>query len=181
MPASTALTERSIEVLRTFPGWAQDDPNIVAIAHVWAMEGQRMEDAADAITANAIPVTVTELGAAWHEKNLRLPVNPSGTTISQRVERIVAGYRSRTNVSGLSWQADVTDLVGGPGWHYTEDSDDFLMTVYVPFGGSTEQFLRLQKQIPLLGSWPCHLTLSLQSEAGFILDQSQLDNQQFHP
>jgi len=168
-------------MLADVPGFMVEDPNIRAVLHVFAKEGERIEAALNEIRDNGIPARVTALGASWHERQLGLVVNPVGVSLTERRERIVAGYQTKQSAYGSSWENDVTGLVGGTGWTYTEDAATATVTVYLPWGALSDPFLRIKAQIVTLASWPCHLDLSVQSTGGFILDQSQLDNQQFHP
>ena len=156
------------------------DPSIQAVIDCHARESDRLEALMVEVRDNAIPVRVTALGIAWHEWRLKLPVDPA-LSLNQRRDRILARYGGRELVAGTSWQADVNALIGGLGaWRYEEDSENFLITIFVPWPPGTEPFLALEHQVKLLPTWPCHLELDVQSEAGFILDQSELDNEAFH-
>lgn len=170
MPAFEALTERGLAMLDDLPTVVRDDPHFRAVVHCYAREFDRLEELATQLRDGFIPESATPLTLpAWE---LLLRIAPTGTEEERRNRVLAALPALFGDPSGLSWEDGVTALVG-PGWEYTEDTATFTLNLVLPV---------LPPELPQLEAvirefTPAHLDLVLASSAGFLLDQSQLDQE----
>lgn len=172
-----ALTARADEMLRELPGWAQSAPEHKAVCVAYANEGQRQEAMAREVRDGLIPQRANALTLPLWETMLKLTVSPSGQTVEERRATVNARLeQAAADPSGVSWEVRITRFLG-PTWTYKEEEPQTIRATVPWQPGSAEfQFAKrlFRREIP--AAWE----LILQSEEGFILDLSELDNEAFH-
>ena len=170
------LGDRYEERLAEAPGWLRETPEWQAFVRCATSEGQRMEELAKQIRDTFIPYRVPTLGLPVWEAILGLPGLGDE---SVRRDQVLSGYSGAIPDSrGVRWEEEVTRRIG-VGWSYEEDSAGFEITITVPFTAGSDAFLSVEPAVRPIT--PAHLEITVLSAAGFILDQSQLDQEQFHP
>lgn len=179
MPAWSAMTPLGLAMLDEVPSWLRDDPDTRAVLHCKAKEVERQREMARAIRDDLIPLRAAARGLAWWERYYELPVEPEGLSEEQRRALVLGRIKRDPPISsGLSWQEQVTALIG-EGWSYEEHTTDARITVKIPAKPGSELFEVARERIPRLLSWPCHMELELVSVEGFVLDLSELDVEPF--
>ena len=179
MPAWSALTDLGRAMLNEIPSWLRDDPDMRAVIHCKAKESERQREMARAIRDDLIPFRAAGRGLAWWERYYELPVEPEGLSEEQRRALVLARIKRDPPISsGLSWQEQVTALIG-EGWTYEEHTTDARITIKVGFAAGSEMFEFARERIPRLPSWPAHIELEFASVEGFVLDLSKLDLEPF--
>lgn len=178
MPALSALTDKGREMISQLPSWLRDDPDTRSVIHCYAREAERQQDALRAIRRDLIPGIATSRGLAWWEKILGLTVAPVGLDDDQR-RALILGMLIQlvAGASGQQWEEALLALIG-PGLSYVEESP-YTVRVTLPFPPESLNYQRLERLARAFT--PAHLELIFQSEVGFVLDQSQLDQEPFHP
>lgn len=181
MPAESALTERGQMFRSWLPVGLRDSPDHLAVLHALAHELDRLEASIETVRAQFFPQTADVLLGVY-EHELKLTVEPEGLTLDERRTRVLAMLlKSRSTPAGTDWQDNVTLLVGS-GWTYAEhDPDDpdspseYTVVVRLPFPPASTLYAlteRLLREIT-----PAHLDLVVTFAGGFVLDQSQLDQE----
>lgn len=177
MPTYAALTERGKLLLSELPGWIQDDPDMRGVVHAYARESERMEQNAAEVRDNFIAARATALLLRAWERTVRTTEEPSGKSVAQRVAVIQSRLQRMSLRSlGTDWEEAVDALVGA-GWDYVEDAANYTLTISAAVPPASTALLREL----ILPFTPAHLVLIVNSFGGFLLDQSQLDQQSFHP
>lgn len=177
MPAAAAITPLGWQLIDALPTWARDAPEFRAVQHCFAKEADYERALARRVRDNMIPVRVDELGLSWWEEMLKLPVNPPDINVEDRRASVLAGIgRMIADATGFHWVGLVTELIG-LGWSWSLDGN--TITLVVPLLPGSEAFLRLERLVREFT--PAHLDIDVSGGAGFILDQSQLDQEPFHP
>lgn len=172
------LTADHREVLEQIPGWAQDAPEHQALAIVFANESARMRTKAQEVRDGMIPVRANALTLPLWELMLKLQVNPPGLGVAERRGLVIGKLLAAPpDPSGTTWQQRVTSIIG-PTWTYEEEAEQTIK-VSVPWGTGTQEF-QLARRV-LRATIPAAWELNLVSEGGFILDESELDEQQLDP
>jgi hypothetical protein len=176
MPAESALTDLGRELLADLPGNLQSTPEYRALCHVWAKESERLEGYGARIRDNAITTRVDEWGLPWWEAYYSL----SGAgTVDERKAAVQAAASAEVggDPSGLRWKQDLIDRLG-LGWSYEEDGPGTIR-ITVPWVPGSDAFNRAE--VVARRFTPAAWVVIVQSEGGFILDQSQMDQEPFHP
>lgn len=181
MPAESALTPMGV----TWRGWLpvvlRDSPEHLAVIHAVAKETERLEAAIESVRAQFWPQTATFLLKAW-EAMLRLAMEPGSLTEAQRRDLALVYLRKLHETGeGRDWKENVSLLVG-PGWSYEEhipgdgaSPPAYTLRITLPFPPSGDLYARTERLLREVT--PAHLDLILQSSGGFVLDQSQLDQE----
>lgn len=159
----------------------QDSPDHLAVLHALARESERMEAAIELVRAQAFPQTADVLLGVW-EAQLGTTVEPEGQALAQRRETAIALLRRmRGTPAGRDWESNVTALVG-PGWSYEEhvpgdagSPPANTIRVRFPFAPASGSYARAEALLRAIT--PAHLDIVTQFEGGFVLDQSQLDQE----
>lgn len=180
MPDPALLTERG-ELYRSWlPVIFRDSPEHLAVVHALAVETERLEDAIETVRLQFFPQTADVLLKAW-EFELRTTVEPVGQTVAQRRNTVLALLARSSSETGLDWQANVTRLIG-PGWSYEEhiagdatSPPANTVRVVLPFPPGSDLYTQTERL--LRDITPAHLDLQLQFSSGFLLDESQLDQE----
>lgn len=180
-PGSPPLTPLGLAFRESAPTVVRNDPDYLSIWHATARECERLADRIEHVRAQFFPRTADDLLKAW-ELMVKTTVEPEGLTLEERRQIVLARLlRMASDPSGLAWQENVTALVG-PGWDYLEhipgdpsSPDTDTIRVYLPYPpgsdryGLTEALLR--------DITPAHVDIVLVSLGGFILDESQMDQE----
>lgn len=178
MPAEAMLTDLGREMLASQPSWFREDPDNRAVIHAHAKEMERADAQAQSVRDNLIAERADELGLPWWEYLLRTTEAPEGLTVTDRRARVLSVLLAMTNEpAGSNWEAAGNRLIG-PSWTYDEE-DPYTIRLTVPWAAGSPTFLLLERR--LREFTPAHLDLIVGSEGGFILDESQLDQEPFHP
>jgi hypothetical protein len=166
-------------------GWLpvvlRDSPDHLAVVHAVAKETERLEAAIEQVRAQFVPQTADVLLKVY-EAQLGITIEPVGATLDERRMTVLAMLRKQASTpSGLDWQANVTRLVGA-GWTYSEhDPADpssppaYTIEVRLPFPPSSTRYAQTERLIRDIT--PAHLDLIITYAGGFVLDQSQLDQE----
>jgi len=175
------LTERG-EVWRSWlPVVLRDSPDHLAVIHACAVEMDRLEAAIDEVRRQFFPQHADVLLKVW-EFMLRITVEPEGVTIDERREIVLATLRRmRSTPEGRDWVDNVTALVG-PGWIYEEHNPADpgsppanTIQITLPFPPDSASYTRAESLIQDIT--PAHLDVVLTYTDGFLLDESQLDQE----
>lgn len=175
------LTARGREWLDWLPVVLRESPDHLAVLHSLARESERMEAAIELARAQAFPQTADVLLKVW-EHELGITVEPAGQTLVQRRATVIAMLRRmRGTPAGRDWESNVTALVGS-GWTYEEhvpgdvgSPPENTVRVELPFAPSSGSYARAERLIRQIT--PAHLDLIVQFIGGFVLDESQLDQE----
>jgi hypothetical protein len=178
MPSVGAITDLGWELLDDLPPRVFEDPDIRAVVHCAAKESDRQRELAERVRDNLIPARLDLLGLPWWEYLFKLPA-PGAATEAQRRERVLTKTRQTSpRVSAKNFKADMDGMVGEGNWEYEEDWP--AIRVFVPYKPGSEAFLLVENQIRNLTTFPAHLDVILENVEGFVLDESQLDQDPFH-
>lgn len=181
MPDPSLITGTAAAHLEMLPPVLRDDPSYQAVIYALAKEIDRLESFIEQVRAQFNPNTADVMLKAW-EVMTGVTVEPSGQTVAERRSTVVAMLRKRVaSPTGLSWEDNVTALVG-PGWSYQEHVEGDGTTppagtirVILPFPPTSDRYAlteRMLRQITRAGK-----DLQLQYSGGFVLDESQLDQE----
>lgn len=176
MPSWDALTDKGREILGDYPAIKQGDPDVRALAHVFAKESERMTEKARSVRDNLIPARADELGLPWWETLLGLEVEPVALDVDQRRAQVLSWLgRAIPDPSGITWRARLTERIG-PVWSMAV-TGTFQRQVTVPFAPGSPTFLLAQR---LLGTGddslgPAHIEFTVISAGGLVWDTGHWD------
>lgn len=181
MPDPSVLTARGEQLRSTLPVILRDSPDYLALIHPFAMEMDRLDAAKESVRSQFFPASADMLLKAW-EAQLGLPIEPPDLTLAQRRNLVFAYLRRQAGTpEGEVWVALVAALVG-PGFTYEEHDVDnvdsppaYTVRVTVPFAPSSGNFRRIEALLREIT--PAHLDLIVQFSGGFVLDESELDQE----
>lgn len=182
MPAESALTDLSRTYISWLPTALQRSPEHRATCHARAKEIERLEGRIHEVRAQFFPTTATTLLGLW-ERLLKLTIEPAGKTLAERRTLVLVTLRAvASSPEGRRWVANVTSLAGA-GWTYQEhipgdgttppENTVRIVLPYPPGSLLYQQLERLIREIT-----PAHLDLIVTFSGGFVLDQSQLDQEE---
>jgi len=161
------------DLIQLLPSWAREDPDFGAVVDCAARESARMRDRLGLVRDQLIPWRAGELGLPWWEAFLG--ASPKGKTVQERREEVAARLAAAVPDSrGSTWEAQVTERIGSA-WDYVEDAAAFTLTISVPHAPPLDWIEVLLRPVT-----PAHLDIVMVSGEGFLLDNSQLDQEQFH-
>ena len=183
MPAPGVMTPLGLRMLGDLPAKLRGSESYRGVQHAYAREIELFEQRMAWLRQQLFPQTATDL-LAVHEAQLGLPPDPEGKTLEQRRILVLVRYAQLSgDPSGRKWKDDLTNLIG-PGWTYAEhDPDDpesppaGTLRIVLPFGPESGRYAEVERL--LADNGPAHLDIILTSEAGFVLDHSQLDQEPF--
>lgn len=117
MPAT--LADTTLRLLDDLPVYERGSNHVQAVLDACATEIDRLDGAVNQIRANFFPATADVL-LSLYETELGLSVNPPDKTLDERRISVQAFIRKlRSTGSGLSWQQNLSTLIGS-GWTYEE-------------------------------------------------------------
>lgn len=175
------LTERG-EMMRSWlPAALQDSPDHLAVIHAYAKELDRVEAAIEVVRTQFFAGQATVLLPVY-ESVLGITVAPVGWTVAQRQTAVLGQIaRMRSTPDGAAWVANVTKIVGA-GWTYrTHNPADGTsppantILVRLPFAPSSTRYAVTEKLIRSITE--AHVDLVVTFTGGFVLDESQLDQE----
>lgn len=177
------LTDRGLAMLGTLPPVLRDSVDYQAVIHAAARELDLLEAAAEQVRSQFSPSTADILQDAW-ELTTGLPVGGAGQSLAQRQMSSTKAVRQVLGAgSGLTWEERITDLIGS-GWTYEEHiagdgSSPAANTIRITLPFPPEGALYAQTLVKIRQWTAAHIAIELASTSGFILDESQLDIQEF--
>lgn len=192
MPHPDAITAKGRAFIDALPVRVREDPDIVAVQHCYGKEAELLDVAREGLVANAFPEHADEAGLAWWEWLLGTTVAPVGLTVEQRRATVVAFEEAlRTSGSGRWWEETLERIVG-PGFDYREYHPDGqppppgggtppsnpppgTIIIELPFPPSAGLYAATETLIRRITD--AHIDIVLTSGDGFVLDQSQLDQE----
>lgn len=179
MPDVALLSARGQLYRSWLPSVFQESPEHLAVIHALAREFDLLYDAIAQVRAQFFPQSADLLLGVW-ETLLKTTVAPAGATTDQRRATILALIRQSV-AEGREWEAAVTDIVG-PGWTYTEfvphgsgTPPIYTILIVLPYAPSSDIFMAAEARIREIT--PAHIDLQIDSNEGFVLDESELDQE----
>lgn len=178
-PGKRVLTALGIEMRDSMPPILRESPDYLGVIHALAKECERARAALEIVRAQFNPATATVLLGVW-ERMTRQTVAPVGKSEAERQALVTARLRKMLSLGeGSSWEEQVTLLLG-PGWLYEENIPGDMSTpaegvlrITLPFSPEDPRYAAAPAQLREIT--PAHLELEFASEAGFVLDESELD------
>lgn len=163
------------------PAVFHDSPEHLAMVHCLANEMDRLDARIEIVRRQFFPQTADVLLKVW-ELMVRVTIEPVGVSVEERRATVLAQLRRMlASPQGRDWVANVTQLVG-PGWSYEEhDPDDVgsppenTVRIRLPFPPSSSSYARAEALIRDIT--PAHVDLEVGFIGGFVLDESQLDQE----
>lgn len=184
MPSEAALTDLGRELIDSLPSYLRDVPESRALCHVFAKESERAEAAAETVRDRLTIMNADAAGLTFWERILRITPAPMAALETRRASAL-ATYRALDgDAAGLTWEEKVNGVMAGTGWSYAAHNpadigSPAVHTVRITAGVPASALPDLLRRI---GEFtPAHVLLEIVSQDGFVLDQSQLDIQPFHP
>lgn len=171
----SAGTEETLELL---PRYYDLDPNFLGTLTSARAELARVEAMLLALRAGGFPQHADDsyrLLGVW-ETLLGLPEEPGGLTVAQRRNKVLGQYRARKANSGEAWQAALSTFMGLTPWAYAENTPDpYTLTVTVGYLPGSDDLGRVTEFLRRIT--PAHIELVVNSEAGFVVDMSRVDQE----
>lgn len=161
----------------------RDSPDHLAVIHACAREVERLEGKVEQVRMQFFPQHADVLLKVW-EFMLRVTVEPEGLTVEQRRALVIATLRKmRSTPYGRDWVANVTALVG-EGWTYEEHEPGVgtspptdTIRINLPFPPDSSSYARAEALIRAITPAHVDIVLANPEGGGFILDQSELDQE----
>jgi hypothetical protein len=180
--ATRPLSDLGWSMLNSIPTAYRGAPEFQAVFHAASREIELAEARLGVLREQLIPQRATEFGLPWWEGELRIPAI-EGQSLAARRASLTARLR-RSLDEGRDWVGAVADLVGA-GWSYQEyaagDPDGpppDTIWIKLPYRPGAPQFVAASLAIREITAATIDLVIS--SNDGFILDESQLDQEQFN-
>lgn len=159
----------------------RDSPDHLAVIHALAVEMELLESRIEEVRRQFFPQHADVLLKVW-EFMLRITIEPEGLTIAERREIVLATLRKmRSTPEGRDWVDNVTALVGA-GWTYEEHNPADAgsppvntVQITLPYPPDSSAYARAEALVRDIT--PAHLDLVVTFTGGFLLDQSQLDQE----
>lgn len=183
MPDPDLLTPLGQAFRDSAPVALRDDPDYLAIWHADARECERLAVKIELVRSQFVPATADVLLKVW-EVQVGTTVAPEGKTLEDRRQVVAARLLMMSaDASGLAWQEKVTTLIG-PSWTYEEHIPGDASTppedtvrVRVSFPPTSGRYALLERMLEDIT--PAHVDVVLVFEGGFVLDESEMDQQDF--
>jgi hypothetical protein len=181
MPALASMTPLGLAWRDRLPVVLRDSPEHLAVIHSTMREVERLEAAIEQVRRQFFPQQADILLKVW-ERQVGITVEPPGWTIEQRRTAVVAQLRKmRSSPSGADWMADVSLLVGA-GWTYAEHVPGDVTSppadtvrIELPFPPTSGMYGLIERTLREM--IPAHVDLVVTFSGGFVLDESQLDQE----
>lgn len=171
-----ALTATAQRMFSTLPIYYSGEPLLERIIQAWANEIDRIDARLDAIKNGLVPVLATDdlgLLALW-EIQVGLPPNPPDATVSQRVAKIAAVLQALDAGSAAGYIATISAAIDSGAWVLLRDTPgSFQDTLQIPFDPGS--YNATQVEAIARRMHPAHRQLFMRYTAGFLLDESRLD------
>jgi hypothetical protein len=172
-----------LAMLSELPPKLRSSYDYQAVIHAYAREVDLLEASIEQVRAQFVPSSADILLGAW-ESLVKLPLGGNGASISQRQANVVNRIqRLLGQAEGIQWIQTLNGILG-PGWSYEEHNPVDggspavnVIRVSVPFASGTPFFDTAEVQVRIATAG--HLGLEFLSTAGFILDESELDQTEF--
>jgi hypothetical protein len=182
MPDPSLLSPTGVAMLAELPPQLRNSYDYLAVIHACAREIDLLEAAIETVRNQFDPNQSDTLLNAW-ETAVKLPVGGNGASTTVRRANVIARLQKLLGqAEGLEWVQTLDGILGG-GWTYAEhnsaDSSSPLfgiIKITVPFPSGTDEFQEAIAQVREVTS--AHLEIDFASTAPFVLDQSQLDQQE---
>lgn len=182
MPSAAVFNTcaRAVAMMGDCPPILRDVPEIRAVIYGDAMETDRQLETLDALQQEMFPQRATEVGLPWWERLFRLSPGPPGYPLYKRQEQAQgAAARLNQEPTGVSWQEDLTLILGTSSWSYVEhDPADpttppaYVIRIVLPFDPADFDYLRAESLIRAQS--PAGWDFVLAYDAGFELGESLL-------
>jgi len=180
VPLESLLTPLGRQILGELPPFVRQDPDHMAVAHAYAKEIERAEEAINTMRMQSVPSEATILLKLW-EITVGAEVEPAGISTEDRQKIVTAFLRAlAANPTGIHWEV-VIRFLAGSGWLYIDhikgDSgtpEPNEVHVILPFATASFWFGTLKRLIERLT--PAHIKLNITATEGFLLDESKLDH-----
>lgn len=179
------MTELGLAFRDAAPVIYRDSPEHLAQWHCLAKELERVAARIEVVRDQFFPQRASLLLGVY-ERLVGVTVNPPGVALDDRRRLVLAGLRKMAgDGSGLAWQDQLTNLIGAGSWDYTEhipgDSSTpaaDVVRVSLPFSPATSRFAQVKRFVRDIT--PAHVDVAYVYSGGFLLDESELDEQQFN-
>lgn len=164
------LSPKGQALLADLPPYLADDPFVQEIVDTGARELQRVEDAAAAVQLTMFPANADDTYgflSLW-ETVFGLPVNPTGVSLTERRNKVLAALQKRNVGSGSQWVATLAQAFGATPWSYAENTPgSYQVTISLPYAAGSytaEQVVTLARSIT-----PAHLDVLASYGTGFLI------------
>lgn len=182
MPAESAITPLGWTFISWMPLALQRSPDHRAVAHCQAKELERLAGAIDEVRDQFFPQRAERLLGLW-ERILKLTVEPAGLTLEERRLLVIVGLRKQLTSAEGRWWVQHVGALAGPGWSYAEhvpgdptSPPEGMIRVEIPYPPESLLYQQLERLIREIT--PAHLDLIVTFTGGFVLDRSQLDQEE---
>ncbi len=173
-----ALDAGARAMLADIPPVFREDPEVQAVLKCSALESARMASAVAWLRRNLFAQTADETGLGWHEDSLELRRNASADPERRRADILAAIRGGAAAGTGAEFEAALVALAGSSASYREHVPGDptspppAVVQVLVP-GAEPERLDRIERELrPFLDA---HYGLEVVSAAGFILDESRMD------
>lgn len=181
MPDPAVLTDLGRLHLAMLPPHLRDDPDYQGVIHPLAREVERLEGKIEEVRDQLRPLSATTLLKAW-EAQFRLTIDPPGLSLAERYEKIRPRLLALVSGGeGRQWVVQA-GLIVGPGFDYREHvpgdvtgPPEGTVRIVMPFPPSGSRYAEVAKRLREIV--PAHLDIEFSNLGGFILDQSQMDEE----
>jgi uncharacterized protein DUF2313 len=181
MPDPALLTPLGQKFRDSAPVILRDDPDYLGIWHADARELERLAVKIELVRSNFFPQTADLLLKVW-EVQVGTTIAPAGKTLDERRQIVAAKLLQMSgDMSGLGWQANLTALIGDS-WTYEEhipgdgaSPPENTIRVRLPFPPDSGRYRLVEDMLREITD--AHVDIVLVSMGGFLLDQSQMDQE----
>lgn len=162
-------------MLGDLPPWVRGDPDIRAAVYCQAKEADRTETELTHLTNQFFPIRADALGLAWWEALVRVAASVGQPVESRRAVVLASLARLIASPSGTRWEETVTSLIGTDYTYVENTPGSYQLRITVPFPPTSGSFVALNTLLDIIS--PAHLDVVLQFVSGFLVDDSQLDQE----
>lgn len=177
------MTELGLRWRDGLPSVLRDSPEHLSVLHVIAKEAERAEEKGEQVRAQFFIGRADLLLGLW-EAQFRTTVAPVGESLATRRTTVKALMKHLAGTpEGREWVATVTALIG-PSWSYEEYDPSIpwpagppagTLRVTLPFPPASDRYRQIERLLRTIT--PAHIDIIVQYEAGFVLDESRLDEE----
>lgn len=174
-PVLFAANARAVRMLGDLPPWVRGDPDIRAVIYCQAKEMDRAEAELDHLTDQFFPTRADTMGLPWWEALTRVAASIGQPVESRRAVVLSSLARLIASPSGSRWEETVTALIGTDYTYVENTPGSYQLRITVPFPPTSGSFAALNSLLDVIS--PAHIDVVLQFVAGFLVDDSQLDQE----